>query len=576
MKKWLFRALLVIIGLFTIVYNRRKQTARRILRLSPMRYRVTIIKNIQIPTTDGIFLVADHYAPRTDGDFPTILVRTPYGRNHLNSNFGWYMEFIGNRFAERGYHVLLQDVRGRFESGGQFSPYFAERTDAEDTIGWLESQSWFNGTLGLWGGSYLGIVQWVIAPHHPAIKAIVPGITSSDLYPILYPDGALDLGLAMRWMAVFDELDKLKGKPLIYSATFWHKVERKAKKAFDHLPIYEDDTASFDREIDYFRLWIDNADPTTPQWDDMRQPDRLSKMDIPVHLIGGWYDFFLRGTLRDYEQLRASGKNPYLTIGGGHHFSTIASLIELNEGLNWFDVHLKGQPAPLRQKPVRLYVMGKKEWREYDQFPPPQTTPTAFYLCGDKKLSTTPPHSDSPDSYVYDPQNPTPYIGGTKFHLWDAGKRNNRQVEKRDDVLVYTTEPLSEPLEVIGFVRLQLIVTTNAPCADFYGRLCDVHPDGKSYNICDGLFRLSAKEITPQPDGIWCIEVDMWATAHCFLPNHRLRLQIASGAHPRWARNLCVDEPFAAATTCQIAHQHIFHDEWHPSALILPIVGDED
>ena len=179
MKKLLICTLLLLIAIFTVGYSTRKQTARRVLRLSRMRYRVSITKNIVIITPEGVSLVADHYAPRADSDFPTILIRTPYGRNHQNSNFGWYLEFVGNRFAERGYHVLIQDVRGRFESDGEFSPYFGEREDAEATIAWLESQTWFNGTIGMWGGSYLGIVQWVIAPYNPSIKAIVPGITSS-------------------------------------------------------------------------------------------------------------------------------------------------------------------------------------------------------------------------------------------------------------------------------------------------------------------------------------------------------------------------------------------------------------
>ncbi|PJF29323.1 MAG: X-Pro dipeptidyl-peptidase [Phototrophicales bacterium] len=573
MKKFIRYILFGLLALISLAYLTRKQTAQRVLRLSKMRYRVIITRNIAIPTPDGVSLMADHYAPRADGDFPTVFIRTPYGRNHLNSNFGWYLEFIGKRFAERGYHVLIQDVRGRFESGGEFSPYFSERADAAATITWLESQSWFNGVIGMWSGSYLGIVQWAIAPHHPAIRAIVPAITSSDLYPILYPDGAFDLGLAMRWMAVFHQLDKLRGKPLIYSATFWQEVERKTQKAFDHLPIRDDDIAIFDKPVDYYRLWLDNADPTTPTWDEMRQMNNLSALDTPVHLIGGWYDFFLRGTLADYHRLREAGKNPYLTIGGGHHFSTIASMIELTEGLRWFDAHLKGDKSAIRQKPVRLYVMGIRQWRDYDQFPPANTRPTPFYLHQGGELSADAPRHETPDNYMYDPQHPTPYIGGTQFHLWNAGKRDNRRIEQRDDVLVYTTAPLSAPLEVIGYVRLQLYVYTDVPCADFYGRLCDVHPDGRSYNICDGLMRLSKKAVAPQPDGTYCIEVDMWATAHHFKAGHRLRLQIASAAHPRWSRNLCVDAPFLTCTEHQPAHQQIFHDADHPSALILPMVG---
>jgi putative CocE/NonD family hydrolase len=244
----------------------------------------------------------------------------------------------------------------------------------------------------------------------------------------------------------------------------------------------------------------------------------------------------------------------------------------LREGLRWFDAHLKGAGDHLRREPVRIYVMGANEWRELDDFPPP-ARPTRYYLHAEGGLTRDPPEGTAPpDGYRYDPADPTPALGGALLALKGAGPQDNRPLESRSDVLCYTTPPLARDLEVIGPARLELFVRSSLPHTDFFGRLCDVHPDGHSINICDGLFRVEPGRGEAGPDSTLRIEIDMWATAHRFRGGHRLRLVVSSGAHPRWSRNLGTGEAPATGVTMAVAEQSVYHDVAHPSALVLPIV----
>ena len=551
-----------------LVYRYHRQWIAVILRLTPPQYRVQVERDLRIPMQDGVILAADHYAPITDERTPTILIRSPYGRNANHSVFGLLLAFFGHRFAERGYHVLIQDTRGRFDSTGSFNPYFNENEDGAVTLAWLCRQSWSTGVIGLWGGSYLGIVQWLIAAENPAVQALVPTITSTQLHKILYPDGALDLGLALRWTALFQTLDNARSKPIKSLTVLWD-VERALKPALLHLPVTETDEIVLGKEVPYFREWLAHSDVEEDMWQANLDKMRAAEIDKPTHLIGGWYDFFLRGLLEDYDAMVKAGHQPYLTIGAWHHFAAIISMDDLREGLIWFDAHLRGDPSRMRQKPVRLFIMGANEWRDYDVFPPPSTE-RRYYLQTAFGLATELPHADSqPDHYTYDPSNPTPALAGAIFSI-TGGRVENSSVEARPDVLVYTSSPLRKPLEIIGRVRLELFVQSDLEHTDFYGRLCDVHPNGRSYNICEGLFRVEPGKGVRQPDGTICVEVDLWATAHVFKRGHAIRLQVASSAHPHWSRNLGTGEYFSTCRSYNIAHQTVFHDQARPSALVLP------
>lgn len=568
-----FRNILLVLGsLFLIIYRFRRWIIARFLHLPTPQTGVRVYSGIPVPMQDRVILTADHYAPAKPGHYPTILIRSPYGRNAKASVFGWLLAFIAQRFAERGYHVLLQDVRGRFDSEGEFNPYFNEKQDGLDTLAWLERQPWFNGAVGTWGSSYLGIVQWVIAGDSPLVKAVAPTITGSNLREIIYPDGAFDLGLAMRWLSVFHYLDFYRTRPLIFAARMWSQIEHGIKPAFEHLPIWEGDALALGEPVDFYRFWLEHAAEDDELWQEALNGIDVARVDKPAHLIGGWYDFFLRAMLKDYETLKVNGHQPYLTIGPWHHFDAMVSWVDLREGIHWFDAHLKGDRSRLREKPVQLYIMGADEWRDYEEFPP-HARPTPFYLREAQGLSAEPCGlPESSDSYRYDPQHPTPNLGGTVFSPWAGGAHDNRTLEVRDDVLTFTTAPLTETIEVIGQVCLRLYVKSSLEHTDFFGRICDVDTSGCSTNVCDGLFRVVPGKGERQPDGSLCIEVDLWATAYQFRKGHAIRVQVSSGAHPRWSRNLGTAEPLANAKTCIPADQTIYHDKSHPSAVILPIV----
>lgn len=574
MRRLLVRVLLLLTALNTlttlIALLMRWHLVGRLLGLGSPRHRVRVESGLWVPTRDGIVLATDHYFPVRRGQYPTILIRSPYGRREEAGAFGVFLSFFARRFAERGYHVVVQDTRGRFDSGGVFEPYFHEKADGLDTIRWLEGQPWFNGVIGLWGPSYLGIVQWAIAAESPAIRAMVPAVTSSRLQSIVYPDGALDLGLTMRWMKIFQALDQVRGRPLVAAVPLLWEIEQSIAPAFEALPVAEADQAALGEPVPFYREWLRNSGPDSALWRQMAADARTEAVTAPVHLIGGWYDFFLRGLLEDYAALRAAGRRPYLTIGPWSHFTPTNPMVmfdALREGIAWFDAHLKGAPARLRAKPVRILIMGADEWRDLDDWPPPAVE-TAYYLHSSGLLGQRAPDADDPpDHYVYDPADPTPAVGGAQFSL-GAGPRDNSALEARPDVLTYTTPPLRAPVEVIGPVRLALYVRSSLDHTDFFGRLCDLHPDGRSVNVCDGLFRLSPGMGEPGPDGARRILIDMWATAYRFKPGHCIRLQVSSGAHPHWNRNLGTGD--LLGSEMRVAAQTVYHDAARPSALLLP------
>jgi putative CocE/NonD family hydrolase len=560
--------ILSLIGLLTYIFRRR--IVAWLLHLpQPTQHRICK-ETHHVTMRDGVTLATSIFHSSTPS--PAILIRTPYGRNASSSAAGWTMAQTAYLFAERGYSVVLQDVRGRFDSGGIFNPYFHEKDDALDTIAWLKTQPWFNGELGMWGPSYLGIVQWAVAAHAPEIRAIVPIVTGSDLHSILYPDGVFDLGLAMRWMSIFEALDNGRKHPFLAAPTLFRRMERTAAPAFTRLPLAHADNHALGTPIEYYQMWLEHPDVGDSLWQEIITGIDIQNVRVPAHLIGGWYDFFLRALLADYKTLQAAGRNPYLTIGPWHHFNGMLGTDALRQSIEWLDAHLKHQRAGLRKKPVRLYVMGAEEWREMDTWPPP-TEERRYYLGSGRTLQPQPSsEAHAVSTYRYDPLNPTTIVGGTQFNPL-AGPKDNRQLEAREDVLTFTTPVLENDVEVIGPVWLELFVKSSLEHTDFFGRLCDVHPDGRSINICDGLFRIQPGKGERLPDGSRRIEVDMWATAHRFRRGHRIRLQVSSGAHPRWTRNLGTGEPFATATNALCADQTIYHDREHPSALVLPVTN---
>ncbi len=547
-----------------LAYGLRRNLLAWWLGLPRPRNNVRVERALMIPSNDDVKLCSDHYYPISTVKCPTVLIRSPYGRNARSGPFGALEEFCAYRFAERGYHVLIQDTRGRFDSEGTFEPFIHEREDACATFDWLVQQPWFDGQVGMWGSSYLGIVQWVAADA-PVVKALVPGLTTSNLYNVIFPDGALDLSLGMRWMSLLRLQEKHAS--WIWQAMVMLEVERDVQSAFKHLPTIQADEALRDGKVDYYRRLIEAAQHNPVISNQLRSINH-QPVHAPVHLIGGWYDFFLRGMLEDYAALKAAGHTPYLTIGPWKHVSNLFLMpTMLKPGLEWFGAQLKGKKENLRSNPARLYVMGINEWREYTDYPPPSRQ-QRFYLQEGKHLGGQ-PNNGAPSCYRYDPTHPTPSLGGAQFSLW-AGARDNRQLERRSDVLTFTTDPLDNPVEIIGEVRCELYVRSSSEFTDFCVRLCDGYPDGRSINICDGFIRVEPGKCELQPDGSLRVQIDFWATAYHFLNGHRLRLLVSSSAHPRWARHTNTAHPLTD-TVIRIAEQTIYHDLNHPSVLILPV-----
>jgi putative CocE/NonD family hydrolase len=347
-------------------------------------------------------------------------------------------------------------------------------------------------------------------------------------------------------------------------------VARHLPPAFGHLPLREADEVALGYPVPYYRDWLAHPQADDPYWESIDHRAHLGRVAAPVHLVSGWYDFLLRELLTDYDALTEAGHSPYLTIGPWAHTDLGAIGEALRQGVDWFDAHLRGNRRRLREKPVRVWVMGADEWREMDTWPPPAQE-TRLYLHPERRLSPEASAADSPpDHYRYDPADPTPAVGGALF-MPPSGAVDNRALEARHDVLTYTAEPLAQGVDVIGPVRLALYVRSSLAHADFFGRLCDVHPDGRSINVCDGLLRIEPGKGEAQPDGSLRIDVYMWATAYRFQRGHRLRLQVSSGAHPRWSRNLGTGEPLATGIRMLAADQTVFHDCAHPSALVLPV-----
>ncbi len=570
MKELLALALSSLAG-FGLYYYRRSLFAR-LIGLSPPRYDVSVTWGMAVTMPHGVQLVADHYspkayAPRPTGDFPTILIRVPYGRG------GALGAFPARCFAERGYHVIVQDARGCFDSGGEFRSHVNEAADGRATLDWIAQQPWFNGELGLWGPSYLGYMQWAVAANAPPfLKTLTPSITSSQNLTVTHPDGAFGLETRLRWVQGIWVQREGRELSLWKRLTRTRSDERNLQAAFLHLPLIESDTVATGEALSLYRHILTHDCPDDPFWQARDHSAAVSQVSIPVHFTGGWYDYYLRGLLADYAALRAAGQRPHLTIGPWFHAHPGGMMTMLRQGLVCFDAHLRGERGGLRQKPVHVHLMGADEWREMDDWPPPAQE-TRYFLHPQARLATeSPPAESSPDHYVYDPADPTPATGGPFLGRKGAGPQDNRALEARPDVLCYTTPPLQDDVDVIGPVRMELYVRSSLAHTDFFARLCDVKASGRSINVCDGLFRVEPGKGEPQPDGSLRIEIDMWATAYRFRTGHRLRLQVSSGAHPRWSRNLGTGEPLATGTRMVVAEQAVYHDGGHPSALVLPLV----
>lgn len=563
---------------------------------------------------DGAVLRADVWRPIGDGRHPTILQRNPYDkRSSFVTTFLNALEPL--RAVEAGFAVVLQDTRGRYESDGTFVPFVQERQDGEDTIAWIAEQPFSDGSVCMHGASYVGATQLLAATCRPAaLRAIVPHLTADDYYDgWFYAGGAFQLGFAVFWaiglsaeelvqrQAAGEDVEDLVGELQRLLADPW--------AVYEHLPLT--DHPLFDELCPQFAEWLAHPE-RDGYWRERSVREQHDRIDVPALHIGGWADIFCDGTLRNYTGLRDNAATPSARAGqrllvgpwshgnphdlqGDLRHAPQASQLALDMTelhLDFFRHALAGET--LEAPRVRIFVMGANEWRDEDDWPLARARTERRYLhsagqantaAGDGALSPSAPAADAPpDRYVYDPSDPVPTVGGATLlpgaYLGaHSGPRDQRGVEARDDVLVYTTEPLSADLEVTGPVRLVLVASSSAVDTDWTAKLVDVHPDGRAIGIVDGILRARYRDgferpSLLRPDRPERFTIELGATSMLFRAGHRLRLEVSSSNFPRFARhpNTGGDLASAGPDDLRIAQQTIYHDAARPSYLELPVI----
>jgi putative CocE/NonD family hydrolase len=528
----------------------------------PLTRDLAVERDLRVPMPDGVELLADRYAPAAGGDrLPVALLRSPYGRRGLIGGG------MARPLAERGFQVIMQSCRGTFGSGGKFEPMRNERADGLATLEWIVKQPWFGGSIVLTGPSYLGFVQWAMAGDlPPAVKAMIPVVTESALTLEFLRSDGLSLETPFGWGVMTDGQER-PGALLRQLAA----APRNAR-AMRTMPLGNADVAAAGHRISYIQdiLARDGGDD---HWAPLDHRDRVAAVTVPVSSVAGWYDIFLPGQLRDFQVLQGLRRQtPHapparLTVGPWHHLN--GSGEGLKETLSFGLACARGDSPPPRD-PVQLFVMGQDAWRDFESWPPAGYSPRAFYLQPGGALAEGGPAEDGrgedgqPDTYRYDPADPTPAVGGVRMVPRGAGRADNTALEARPDVLTYTTAPLAADTEVIGEVSALIWFSSSLRHADVFVRLCDVDEAGKSWNVCDGLTSVTGA------DSPSAVTVRLWPTAYLFRRGHRIRVQVSSGAFPRYARNTGTGEPHATASRLLAASQSVYHGSGRPSAITLP------
>jgi len=547
--------------------------------------------NVKIPMGDGVQLSADIYYPLgEEAPRPVVLLRTPYDNTTEN------LVDEGVFYAQHGYVYVAQDVRGRHDSDGVFYPWVNEFNDGHDTIQWIGEQSWCDGNVGMVGSSYAGNVQWQAAVGGSSyLKTIIPRVIGHNLYEAPhYQGGAFQLGWTATWIYRTD------------GRTAQNIDRHNWPQIFGTLPLTELDRRG-GKKIGYLHDWIAHPDYDS-YWKALAIEERYGDVKVPVFNIGGWYDFFSIGTPLNFIGMRERGgselgrRNQKMLMGPWvHRASTFSHAGEVDFGgdsvldlrlieLRWMDRWLRGVSNRIDEEaPLRIFVMGINQWRDEQEWPLARTRYRPFYLHsggsansvqGDGSLSAETPDREPLDQYAYDPTFPTPTCGGCNCcnpEIVPYGAYDQRSVEYRNDVLVYTSQPLEEDLEVTGPVTATLYASTSAPDTDFTAKLVDVDSDGYAMNLCDGIIRGRYRESRErqqllEPGRVYEFTIDLGPTSNVFLKGHRIRVDVASSNFPRFDRNLNTGGKFGEDVEMKVAHQQVFHDQTHPSHILLPVI----
>ena len=529
--------------------------------------------NAAVLMRDGVRLSANIFRPAKPGRYPTVLLRTPYDKGpDINLNF--------KSFVDHGYAVVVQDVRGRYASEGNFEPLNQEINDGDDTLNWIARQPWSDGSVGMYGGSYLGIAQWKAAlSHNPHLKAIFPYVSGDDDYRDRFysTGGAMKLGHRLLWVAQNMRDPGFETPP--FKDFIWMLPTRNADSVAAGHPIWLWQAAANHPSYDKF-------------WKDSSVREHLKNIQVPVWSVGGWYDNYVESDLDAFSTLAKHGRQARIMVGPWPHIFTTPfpnvsfgkdSIVPLRPlQLKWFDRWVKGiEPKdPETTHPVRIFVMGVNKWRDEDEWPLARARETKFYLDAGGTLGDKPGKSTPPDTFVYDPGKPVPTTGGAvccdnKVFAW--GPLDQRPVERRRDVLSYTTTSLGADLEVTGPIQVILYASSSAVDTDFTAKLVDVFPNGEARILTDGIVRARYRESLERPKlmtpgEVYRLTIDVGVTSNVFRPGHRIRVEISSSNFPRFDRNPNTGRPVADEKELKKAAQTIFHDQARHSYLLLPVI----
>jgi putative CocE/NonD family hydrolase len=557
---------------------------------------------------DGARLKADLYVPKGPGPWPVLVERTPYNKETSVELTVKSPPF----FASRGYAVVFQDVRGRFKSEGEFYPFrddgWGANRDGYDTIEWLAAQKWCNGKVATMGGSYSGHTQYSLAPTAPPhLTAQFVRESVADYHDgWVYRGGALELGFGLRW-AVTHTFNNDAHLP---SGSEGARVRGVLASAVKELPDWYRFLPLAQMPLlrglsDWWYEWLAHPDDG-PYWWQWNVSARHPEVETPIYHLGGWFDTFLKGTLDNFAGISSRARSPKarngqrLIIGPWPHGPQNVSISrwgdfdfgpeavqDFNElRLPWYDYWLKGLDSGLMaEPPARIFTMGANRWQYFDTWPPRDSREVRLYFSGGpagsseslndgRLIDDVPRGIEGADSYLYDPADPVETLGGSTLGSSDPGPIDQRRVEPR--CLTYTSEPLAADLEVSGRVKAVLFAMSSAPDTDWVVRLCDVHPDGASRLVAEGILRARYRESAEvqrllTPGQVYPFEVDLWSTSNMFLTGHRVRVTVTSSCFPRWDRNLNTGGPFGLEAEGRPAINTVLRDRFRPSHIVLPV-----
>ena len=569
---------------------------------------IRIDHDVPMRTRDGVTLRADVFRPDDDARHPAILSRTPYDKR-----LSWNSDYLSAVQAARaGYAFVMQDTRGRFASEGEFLPGMDEGKDGYDAVEWVAAEPWCDGSVGMSGASYLGRIQWQTALQQPpSLKAIAPAIITAGTLSEFRLAGVTDFEANVSWFSLMavemtNRLER-QGRDVTEIRTWLERARTNIDEVLNYLPFSEVPHFNFEGIREGFRIRSSDALPDT-----ITSPADLfwdwPRITVPVFHAGGWYDMYSGSLFTSFVLMRKHGGTerarasqhvfcgPWVhggqlpSFAGGLHFGPTANgagAFSQARQLAFFDRYLRGIDVDVPV--VRYFVMGINQWRSADDWPLPETRFTRFYLhsrghartaAGDGVLSRDMPGGEPPDRYLYDPHNPVPTTGGRSLPTGKLvpGPIDQTHVERRDDVLCYTTPELTADLEVTGPVRLHLFAATSAVDTDFVAKLVDVYPDGAAYNMAEGVLRarfrdglLSPKPVTPGE--IMEYVIDLANTSNVFRAGHRLRLDVTSSNFPRIDRNMNTGHRLGEDAQGIPAIQTVHHDSDHASYVELPVIG---